>query len=151
MEYSHPDDQLATQPIGYWGWAAQNAVVTHIRAGLAEFGVTQPQWWVMAQVANSEGGKTRDDVTAVLQGYLNVGAALQPEIDALLARELVVVDDRARLQLTPEGDALFRQCAERQTAMRKQVHDGIDDEEYVATLKVLQRMIHNVGGEAWHH
>lgn len=35
--------------------------------------------------------------------------------------------------------------------MREQAHDGISDEEYLVTLKVLQRMIHNVGGEAWHH
>ncbi|MET8177146.1 MarR family transcriptional regulator, partial [Streptomyces clavifer] len=28
---------------------------------------------------------------------------------------------------------------------------GIPDEDFVAALKVLQRMIHNVGGRAWHH
>lgn len=35
--------------------------------------------------------------------------------------------------------------------MRAEIHEGISDEEYLLTLKVLQRMIHNTGGKAWHH
>lgn len=151
MEYSHSDTELVKQPIGYWSWAAGTAVVTHIRAGLAQFGITQPQWWILNQVATGEHGRTRDEVTAVLQGYLDVGAALAPEMDALLDRDLLTLDETDRLRLTPEGHALYRRCADRQTAMRQQTHDGITDEEYLVTLKVLQRMIHNVGGTAWHH
>lgn len=150
MEYSHSDAELVKQPIGYWGWAASKAVVTYIRAGLAEHGISQPQWWVLGQVATS-GNRTREGVTAVLRGYLDVGDALGPEMDALADRGLIRTDDEGRMHLTPEGEAVFRQCAERQTAMRKQIHDGVTDEEYLTTLKVLQRMIHNVGGEAWHH
>ncbi|MGW2281901.1 MarR family winged helix-turn-helix transcriptional regulator [Streptomyces sp. NPDC001770] len=151
MEYSHSDAELVEQPIGYWSWAAHKAVVTNIRAGLAEFGVTQPQWWVLNQVAADENGRTRAQVTAVLQGYLDVGASLANEIDGLLGRHLLTLDGEDRLRPTSEGDAVRRRCAQRQTEMRKQAHDGITDEEYVITLKVLQRMIHNVGGEAWHH
>ncbi|MFI6690123.1 MarR family transcriptional regulator [Streptomyces sp. NPDC050485] len=151
MEYSHYDTELVKQPIGYWSWAAHKAVVTNIRAELAQFDVTQPQWWVLNQVATSENGRTRAEVTVVLQGYLDVGTALAREIDALLDRDLLTLDNENRLQLTSGGDTVYRQCAERQTAMRKQAHDGITDEEYLVTLKVLQRMIHNVGGEAWHH
>lgn len=33
---------------------------------------------------------------------------------------------------------------------REEIHAGIPDEESEAALKVLQRMIHNVGGTAWH-
>lgn len=151
MEYSHNDTELVKQPIGYWSWAAHNAVVTNIRAGLAGFGVTQPQWWILNQVATGENGRTREEVAEVLKGYLDVGARLGPETDALLDRNLLVTDARDRLQLTTEGDAVYRECAERQVAMREQTHDGITEEEYLVTLKVLQRMIHNVGGEAWHH
>ncbi|WP_327173983.1 MarR family transcriptional regulator [Streptomyces sp. NBC_01335] len=151
MEYSHGDAELVEQPIGYWSWAAHKAVVTNIRAGLAKFGVTQPQWWVLNQVAADENGRTRAQVTTVLQGYLDVGASLANEIDALLGLHLLTLDGEDRLRLTSEGDTVLRRCAQRQTAMRKQAHDGITDEEYLVTLKVLQRMIHNVGGEAWHH
>jgi hypothetical protein len=30
-------------------------------------------------------------------------------------------------------------------------HAGISDEEYLTTLKVPQRFIHNTGGRAWRH
>lgn len=76
MEYSHSDTELVKQPIGYWSGAASKAVVTNIRAGLGQFDVTQPQWWVLNQVATSENGRTREEVMVVLQGYLDVGAAL---------------------------------------------------------------------------
>jgi MarR family transcriptional regulator, organic hydroperoxide resistance regulator len=151
MEYSHSDTQLVGQPIGYWSWAASHAVVTYIRAQLAQVGLSQPQWWTLAQVDGSEHGKTRAEVTAVLHGYLGVGDALRPEIDALLDRGLLEVDDDERLRLTATGAALFRRAAEVQTANRAQIHAGVPDDEYVTTLKVLQRMIHNVGGTAWHH
>lgn len=151
MEYSHSDTELIRQPIGYWSWAASKAVVTYIRAGLSEFGLSQPQWWVLNQTHDGgEDGRTRTEVRAVLQGYLDVGADLEPEIDALLDRGLLTTTDE-RLRLTPEGRALYARAAERQTASRQRIHDGIPDEDYLVTLKVLQRMIHNTGGHAWHH
>lgn len=151
MEYSHSDTELIRQPIGYWSWAAYKAVVTYIREALSEFGLSQPQWWVLNQVHDGgEDGRTRAEVRAVLEGYLDVGAALEPEIDALLERGLLTATAE-RLHLTPEGGALRDRAAERQLAMRARIHDGIPEEDYIATLKVLQRMIHNTGGKAWHH
>ncbi|MYV50964.1 MarR family winged helix-turn-helix transcriptional regulator [Streptomyces sp. SID3212] len=151
MEYSHSDEELLTQPVGYWSSTAGKAVVTAIREGLAAFGVTQPQWWILAQVATSENGRSREEVLAVLWGYLEVGEALAPEIDALLDRGLITPDPEGRLHLTAEGDTLFQKCAAFQRTMRARVHTGITDEEYLTTLKVLQRIIHNVGAKAWHH
>lgn len=151
MEFSHSDTELIRQPIGYWSWAASKAVVTYIREGLSEFGLSQPQWWILNQVFDGgEDGRTRAEVRAVLEGYLDVGAALETETDALLDRGLLTITDQ-RLHLTPEGSALRARAAERQVGMRARIHDGIPDEDYVATLKVLQRMIHNTGGQAWHH
>ncbi|MBB5933101.1 MarR family winged helix-turn-helix transcriptional regulator [Streptomyces zagrosensis] len=151
MDFSHSDEELVKQPIGYWSWAASTAVVTYIRAGLQTVGLTQPQWWTLHQVAESTHGKTREEVAAVLQGYLGVGDALGPEIDATLERGLLVVDEAQRLQLTDEGRAVYAQAVEIQVANRETVHEGIPDQDYLTTLKVLQRMIHNTGGEAWHH
>lgn len=153
MEYSHRDTELIGQPIGYWSWAASNAVVTYIRNQLAQIGLSQPQGWVLAQVAGagSEQGKTRDEVTAVLQGYVRVGDTLQADIDALIDREHVELGDDERLRLTAAGAALYRRAADVHAANRARIHAGIPDDEYVATLKVLQRMIYNVDGAAWHH
>lgn len=151
MEFSHPDDELAGQPIGYWSWAAHKAVVGRIREALAERGITQPQWWVLAQLAGSEDGRTREELTAVLVNYLDVGALLESEMDTVVTRGWADQDDSKRLRLTKEGAAFQAELAVLQGSLREQIHAGIPDEEYVQTLKVLQRMIHNVGGRAWHH
>ncbi|MFD6433100.1 MarR family winged helix-turn-helix transcriptional regulator [Streptomyces venezuelae] len=150
--YSHSDQDLPHQPIGYWSSAAGAAVVHHIRTMLAEMGLTQPQWWVLSQLLQAPEGRPRSEVVAVLKGYLEVGeGVLAHSIDALHDRGLVTEAPGGRIALTDEGRALQARVAERQKAVRAQIHEGITDEDYVRTLKVLQRMIHNVGGSAWHH
>jgi MarR family transcriptional regulator, organic hydroperoxide resistance regulator len=152
MDFSHDDAGLAQQPIGYWSWAAHKATVTHIRSALAEHGLTQPPWWVLNQLVDADDkGRPRAEVVAMLRGYLDVGEAMEPEIDTLVAQGLVTQDASTRLRLTAEGHALRAKAYERVLRASADIHTGIPDEEYVAALKVLQRMIHNVGGKAWHH
>ncbi|MGW8885074.1 MarR family winged helix-turn-helix transcriptional regulator [Streptomyces sp. NPDC055749] len=152
MNYSHDDAGLAKQPIGYWSWAAHKATVTHIRSALAEHGLTQPRWWVLNQLLEADDkGRPRDEVVAFLRGYLDVGDALEPEIDTLLDQALITQDPTTRLRLTPEGHALRERAYERVSRASAEIHAGIPEEDFVAALKVLQRMIHNVNGEAWHH
>lgn len=105
MDYSHDDAGLARQPIGYWSWAAHEATVTHIRAALAEHGLTQPPWWVMNQlIGAAEDGRGRAEVVTLLGGYLDTGTdGIEAAVDKLLDRELITQDDGARLRLTPEG------------------------------------------------
>ncbi|MFJ6381637.1 MarR family winged helix-turn-helix transcriptional regulator [Kitasatospora sp. NPDC092039] len=152
MEYSHSDAELVKQPIGYWSWAAYKAVVSRTHGALAELGTTQPQWWVLAQLARAEQPRTRDDVSAVLRDYLDTGPeALGAEIDATVERGWVTESAAGRLGLTPEGRAFFDEAAALQDELWAERHAGISDEEYLAALKVLQRFIHNTGGQAWHH
>ncbi|MEU9103321.1 MarR family winged helix-turn-helix transcriptional regulator [Streptomyces xanthophaeus] len=152
MEYSHDDAELIRQPIGYWSWAAYDAVVSRTRAALAELGTTQPQWWVLAQVATAAEVRTRDEVTAALRNYLAVGqAVLDEETDTLVVRGWITQDAGGRLGITPEGREFFERAAALQKDLWDERHAGISDEEYLITLKVLQRFVHNVGGRAWHH
>ncbi|MEU2564039.1 MarR family winged helix-turn-helix transcriptional regulator [Streptomyces longispororuber] len=152
---SHSDAELVNQPIGYWSTAAGQAVVHHIRTMLAEEGLTQPQWWVLNQVPADGSARDRADVVGVLRGYLEFGeGGIEHNIDALLRRELLTQETEGgarKLRLTDAGGALRTRVAQRQVRIRAEIHEGIDDAEYVRALKVLQRMIHNVGGTAWHH
>lgn len=149
--YSHSDEDLVDQPIGYWASAAGDAVVHHIRTMLAESGLTQPQWWILNQLLTSD-DRERAEVVGILRGYLDVGdGKLHHDIDALRDRGLLAEEADGRIRLTDEGRALRESAAVRQQKLRAEIHAGIPDEEYVRTLKVLQRMIHNVGGAAWHH
>ncbi|MFC0599841.1 MarR family winged helix-turn-helix transcriptional regulator [Streptomyces palmae] len=152
MEYSHSDAELVRQPIGYWTWAAYKAVVTRTRGALAELGLSQPQWWVLHQVYSAhEEGRTRAEVTQTLRGYLDVGDGLGAEIDGAVAQGWVEEDSAQRLHGTPEGAALYAKAAELQHELWAERHADISDEEYLTTLKVLQRFIRNTGGTAWHH
>ncbi|MFJ4275858.1 MarR family winged helix-turn-helix transcriptional regulator [Streptomyces coelicoflavus] len=155
MDYSHTDTELVRQPIGYWTWAAYKAVVTRTRAALAELGTTQPQWWVLAQVARADTPKTRAEVSALLRNYLDTGPeAMESEIDATVTAGWIVQDAETsdgRLSLTPEGRAFFEKAAALQDDLWTERHAGVSDEEYLTTMKVLQRVIHNTGGRAWHH
>ncbi|MEU5235833.1 MarR family winged helix-turn-helix transcriptional regulator [Streptomyces lydicus] len=152
MQYSHSDAELIQQPIGYWSWAAYKAVVTRTRAALAGIGTTQPQWWVLAQVARADTARTRDEVSRVLRGYLDTGPeAMDSEIDETLARGWLTEDAEGRLRLTADGRTFYEEAAALQGELWAERHAGISDEEYLTTVKVLQRFIHNTGGRAWHH
>lgn len=148
MTYSHEDEELVKQPIGYWTWAANKTLSAFVRGRLAAIGITQPQWWVLHQVLYGEDGATRDEVITAQQANLDVGAAgLAPDINLLTERTLLVLDADGRLQITDDGRALHAHAARTQRAGREHVHAGITDEEYLITLKVLQRMIRNAGGD----
>ncbi|MBW8092581.1 winged helix-turn-helix transcriptional regulator [Streptomyces hygroscopicus subsp. hygroscopicus] len=152
MEYSHSDAELIRQPIGYWSWAAYKAVVSRIRAALAEIGTTQPQWWVLAQVARAGTVKTRAEVSRLLRNYLDTGPeAMEAEIDATIAQGWITEDAGGRLGITAAGRAFYDKAAALQDELWAERHAGISDEEYLTTMKVLQRFIHNTGGRAWHH
>ncbi|MFG3283201.1 MarR family winged helix-turn-helix transcriptional regulator [Streptomyces sp. NPDC048111] len=152
MEYSHSDTDLTKQPIGYWSWAAYKAVVTRTRSALADIGTTQPQWWVLAQIANAATTKTRDDVSHLLRNYLDTGPGImESEIDATIAQGWITEDVEGRLGITAEGRTFYDKVAALQDELWTERHAGISDEEYLTTLKVLQRFVHNTGGRAWHH
>ncbi|MEU3505292.1 MarR family winged helix-turn-helix transcriptional regulator [Streptomyces hundungensis] len=152
MEYSHSDAELIKQPIGYWSWAAYKAVVTRTRGALDEIGTTQPQWWVLAQVARAETVKTRDEVVRTLRGYLDTGPeAMESEIDRTITEGWITEDAEGRLGITAEGRAFYEKTASLQDELQAERHADISDAEYLTTLKVLQRFIHNTGGDAWHH
>ncbi|MGW3090160.1 MarR family winged helix-turn-helix transcriptional regulator [Streptomyces sp. NPDC001108] len=161
MDYSHNDADLIKQPIGYWSWAAYNAVVSRTRAALEGIGTSQPQWWVLAQVAqaartaqagHAEGGRDRGEVSRLLRNYLDTGPeAMEAEIDRTISQGWITEDAEGRLVITAEGRAFHEKAAALQAELWAERHAGISDEEYLTTLKVLQRFIHNTGGTAWHH
>ncbi|CAM5740267.1 hypothetical protein STAFG_1456 [Streptomyces afghaniensis 772] len=152
MEYSHSDAELIQQPIGYWSWAAHKAVVSRIRAALAGIGTTQPQWWVLAQVARADTVRSRNEVSRLLENYLDTGSeSMEREIGVTIAQGWITEDSEGRLAITEEGQAFYDKAAALQSELWAERHAGISDEEYLTTLKVLQRFIHNTGGRAWHH
>ncbi|WP_399217708.1 hypothetical protein [Streptomyces sp. SAJ15] len=68
------------------------------------------------------------------------------EADVLLERGWLTRDDAGRLWITEPGEAARADLKRHTPAIRDRIHQGIDDADYVTTLRVLQRMIRNTGG-----
>ncbi|MEH6797652.1 MAG: hypothetical protein V7694_26385, partial [Rhodococcus sp. (in: high G+C Gram-positive bacteria)] len=61
-----------------------------------------------------------------------------------------IIESNLRLTFTPKGEAQFRRAADVQQMLQDERMQGIGQDEYVTTIRVLQRTIQNVGGDAWH-
>jgi hypothetical protein len=69
-------------------------------------------------------------------------------IDQLVDRGWLLIDTGRRVHLTEAGEAARARLRELVSELRAVVHEGISDEEYVAALKVLRKMVANVEGDS---
>ncbi|MET8680775.1 MarR family winged helix-turn-helix transcriptional regulator [Streptomyces sp. NPDC004647] len=141
------DDMLATQPIGYWSGLAHAAVTRHLRDAMARIDVTQPQYWVLNRVNGGLEAPSREEVVIQLTPLADGQHEIARVVDQLVHRGWLRVDAGQRLHLTDAGEAARVRVRELVTELRAVVHEGISDEEYVAALKVLRRMVANVEGD----
>ncbi|MGW1254529.1 MarR family winged helix-turn-helix transcriptional regulator [Streptomyces sp. NPDC002513] len=140
------DHMLATQPVGYWSGLAHAAVTRHLRDAMAKVDVTQPQYWVLNRVNGGPAAPSREEVVAQLSPLADGQNEIARVVDQLLHRGWIQIDTEQRLHLTDTGEAARVRLRELVTELRTVVHMGISDEEYVAVLKVLRRMIANIEG-----
>ncbi|MFS8198279.1 MarR family winged helix-turn-helix transcriptional regulator [Streptomyces sp. CWNU-52B] len=141
------DDMLANQPIGYWSGLTQAAVTRQLRDAMALIDVTQPQYWVLNRVnGGGSAAPSREEVVIQLTPLADGPHEIARVIDQLFHRGWLRIDTGQRLHLTDAGEAARVRLRELVTELRGVVHEGISDEEYVAALKVLRRMVANVEG-----
>ncbi|MFI5941523.1 MarR family transcriptional regulator [Streptomyces uncialis] len=88
----------------------------------------------------------REEVVTQLTPLADGPHEIARVIDQLIHRGWLRTDAGQRLQLTDAGEAARARLRELATELRGVVHEGISDEEYVAALKVLRRMVANVEG-----
>lgn len=139
------DDELASQPVGYWTGVVQRDVVGYLRDAMARLDVAQPMWWTLNQVLGAgEGGIGRDDVAERLAAVADDPYVVPRGIDQLLCRGWLTAEPDGTLHLTETGREAHARIARVTQEVRAEVHEGVSDEEYVAALKVLRRMRANV-------
>ncbi|MFB6561643.1 MULTISPECIES: MarR family winged helix-turn-helix transcriptional regulator [unclassified Streptomyces] len=138
------DDMLATQPIGYWSGLAHAAVTRQLRDAMARIDVTQPQYWVLNRVNSGLPAPGREEVVAQLTPLAEGPHEIARVVDQLLHRGWLATDDRQLLHLTEAGETARARLRQLVTEQRAVIHQGVADEEYVAALKVLRRMVANV-------
>ncbi|MET9519790.1 MarR family winged helix-turn-helix transcriptional regulator [Streptomyces sp. NPDC002994] len=146
------DAELAQQPIAYWTDVAHKEILAFIRRELAGLGISQPQYWTLRHLSvndlSEDGeGRTVEELTEAMRDYLEPQDDLVPETEELLVRGWLTRDDTTgRLTITEAGEAGRGRVKDHVPAVRARIHDGIDAADYVTTIKVLRRMMRNVGG-----
>jgi DNA-binding MarR family transcriptional regulator len=148
MTSNKPMQPPERQPIGFWTVRAGEAIRARIRGALHDIGLTQPEWWLLHQISLHPAGADRAETIEKI-GHNDTPEAIVEAIESARAKGLVV-ESNSRVTFTPEGEALFRRAADVQQMLQDERMQGIGQEEFVTTIRVLQRTIQNVGGDAWH-
>ncbi|MFF9647318.1 MarR family transcriptional regulator [Kitasatospora aureofaciens] len=147
------DAELAGQPAAYWTGVAYGALIAYTRARQAEKGYTQPQFWLLRNLSANDispdgKGMTLPELREAMTSYIRPEDDLAAEAEVLLERGWLTLDADHRLWLTEEGEQARVDLARNAPTIRAALHEGIDDTDYVTTLKVLQQLIRNAGGTA---
>ncbi|WP_328474138.1 MarR family transcriptional regulator [Actinoplanes sp. NBC_00393] len=146
------DAELAGQPAAYWTGVAYESLIAFTRARQAEHGYTQPQFWLLRHLSPSDlspdgQGRTVDELRHEMRSYLRAEDDLAAEAEVLVDRGWLRLDgDDGRLWITEAGEAARVELKGYAPEIRRQIHEGIDDADYVVALKVLQRLIGNTQG-----
>lgn len=145
------DAELATQPAAYWTGIANQVLVAFTRARQAELGFTQPQFWLLRHLSKHDispdgAGMTVPELQQAMSSYLRPEDDLTAESEVLLAQGRLTRDAEGRLWITEEGEEARVTMKGHAPAILARIHEGIDEADYVTTLKVLRRMIRNTGG-----
>lgn len=89
---------------------------------------------------------TLPELREAMTSYIRPEDDLAAEAQGLLERGWLTRDAEERLWLTEEGEQARVDLARNAPAIRAVLHEGIDDADYVTTVRVLQRLIRNAGG-----
>ncbi|MFD9453701.1 MarR family transcriptional regulator [Streptomyces sp. NPDC059985] len=145
------DAELAGRPAAYWTGVAYEALTAYTRARQVELGYTHPQFWLLRNLSANDispdgKGMTLRELREAMTSYIRPEDDLAVEAEVLLERGWLTRDAEERLWLTEEGERARVDLGRHGPAIRAALHEGIDDADYVTTLKVLQRLIQNAGG-----
>ncbi|MEW2529531.1 MarR family winged helix-turn-helix transcriptional regulator [Streptomyces sp. NPDC047071] len=145
------DAELAGQPAAYWTGVAYEALIAFTRARQLEKGYTQPQFWLLRNLSVNDispdgRGMTLPELREAMSLYVRPEDDLAEASAALVERGWLRRDDEDRLWLTEEGERARIDLAQNAPAIRAALHAGIDDADYVTTVKVLRQLIRNAGG-----
>ncbi|MEV5983226.1 MarR family winged helix-turn-helix transcriptional regulator [Streptomyces sp. NPDC052114] len=150
---SDSDTALAGQPAAYLTGLAYEALIAYTRAKQAEKGHTQPQYWLLRNLSKNDispdgEGMSVPELQEAMAAYIRPEDDLAAEAAVLVERGWLTRDADGRLWLTERGEQARVDLARNAPAIRAALHEGIDDADYVTTVKVLQRLIRNAGGPA---
>ena len=132
------------RPIGFWLKIVDRMIDEQFASTLEEHGVTRRQWQLLNVLTQEPA--TVDALDAAVAPFLS---AEQDESSAEHLAELVdsgwVVVAQTRYELTDRGTTALERLTSVVGAQRTQITQGLTQEQYDETLRVLETMARNLG------
>ena len=132
------------RPIGFWLKLVDRMIDEQFASTLEEHGVTRRQWQLLNVLTHEPA--TVDALDAAVAPFLS---AEQGESSAEHLAELVdsgwVIVAQTRYQLTDRGSTALDRLTSVVGTQRTQITQGLTQEQYDETLKVLETMARNLG------
>lgn len=129
------------RPIGYWLRTADQAITADFERTLATRGLTRFHWQVLNLVADAA-TIARSELLASMRAFVD-RAGLEVLIQELADRGWLT--SAASLALTDDGRSEHAAVAALVQATRLRLMQGTTAEEYQTVVRVLERMIGNLG------
>lgn len=130
------------RPIGYWVKRLDRALEARFERTLAAHGLSRRHWQVLN--ALREDVRTEGELSRMLEPFWTEDAIPWAQVKAdLLASGLISLQDGV-IELTAAGVALHGVLGKQVSDTRTVLMQGVSNEEYLATIRVLERMAENV-------
>ncbi|MET4583856.1 DNA-binding MarR family transcriptional regulator [Conyzicola nivalis] len=137
-----------TRPIGFWLKLVDRLIDEQFARTLEEHGVTRRQWQLMNVLAN--GPASVEQLDADLAPFLQAATDDSPaETSVEHLTELIesawVDATPTGYELTERGRSSFARLEAVVAEQRTVITTGVSEDEYGATVRVLERMAQNLG------
>jgi hypothetical protein len=137
-----------TRPIGFWLGLVDRLIDEQFARTLEEHGITRRQWQLMNVLAN--GPASVEQLDAEIAPFLQAATDDSPaETSVEHLTELIesawVDATPTGYELTERGRSSFARLEAVVVEQRTVITAGVSEDEYVATVRVLERMAQNLG------
>jgi len=136
-------------PIGYWLKEADRVITEAINRAQAAHNISRTEWQVLNTLAEG-GGANRADLDGIMRPFANA-AGLDGIITGLVGRGWVGqsgTGEQETFRLTDAGRQGHATILAQQKEVRRRAVAGISEEDYATVIRVLQRMVSNLGESA---
>ena len=132
------------RPIGYWLKLVDRMIDEQFASTLEEHGVTRRQWQLLNVLTNEPA--TVDALDAAVAPFLSAdrGESSAEHLAELVDSGWVIVSS-TRYELTERGSTALERLTAVVGSQRTQMTQGLTQEQYDETLRVLETMARNLG------
>jgi DNA-binding MarR family transcriptional regulator len=136
-------------PIGYWLKQADNLLTEQINKAQATHAVSRFDWQVL-NTLHEIGSANRERIFEIVRTFVDA-AGFDAIMSHLIERGWVELSrvagsDLQEFQLTKEGQRQYEVIFTTQKEVRQRAVQGVSAEEYATVIRVLQRIVSNLGG-----